>query len=148
MGRVHMRMLVRGGEAKGTFAKICNFESYPQLTDAVQRVTLTVSEGGHAVSDWEVLFRNGRLRWSEEDDFDPERLTIRFRQLEGDFESFGGIWSVDEDRAGCAVSLQAEFDLGMPTLAEMLDPVAESALRENVVRIVEGVVGSPIEVFP
>ena len=38
-----------------------------------------------------------------------------------------------------------DFDLGMPTLAPMIDPIAESTLRENVVAIVRGLTRRPVE---
>jgi ribosome-associated toxin RatA of RatAB toxin-antitoxin module len=129
------------GAADDVFERICNFERYPELTDAVRSVVVTPRADGSLASAWEVNFRNGILRWSETDRVDREQRTIEFEQLDGDFEAFTGRWSVEPANGGCVVGFEAAFDLGMPTLAPMLDPIAEGALRENVARILDGLTG-------
>jgi ribosome-associated toxin RatA of RatAB toxin-antitoxin module len=127
------------GAPDDVFERICDFERYPELTDAVRSVVVTPHADGTLASAWEVNFRNGILRWSETDRVDHEQRTIDFEQLDGDFEAFTGRWSVaPRDGGGCTVGFEAAFDLGMPTLAAMLDPIAEGALRENVARILDG----------
>jgi ribosome-associated toxin RatA of RatAB toxin-antitoxin module len=147
MREVHISARASDG-ADEIFARICDFERYPELTDAVRAVTITASVEQSLLSEWEVSFRNGILRWSEEDEIDRERRTVRFRQLDGDFDQFTGNWSVEQDGAGCTIRFQAQFDLGMPTLADMLDPIAEGALRENITRILEGLVGPTLRIMP
>ena len=44
------------------------------------------------MSHWEVTFRAGLLRSTEQDTFDPGALSITFRQLEGDAAVFDGSW--------------------------------------------------------
>ncbi|MFI1293614.1 type II toxin-antitoxin system RatA family toxin [Streptomyces sp. NPDC020792] len=117
-----------------TYDRIRDFAHYPQIIDVVRSVTAHQAEPGEPViSDWEVDFRNGILCWSEEDVFDDEALTIVFRQTEGDFESFEGRWEVEPAAAGGAhVRFAATFDFGLPSLAGIIDPVAERVLRETI----------------
>ena len=144
-----VNITARIGDARpeDVFDRICDFERYPELTDAVRSVIVVARDDGSVASEWEVRFRNGILRWSETDRIDAARRTIDFEQLDGDFESFAGRWSVHARDGGCTVGFEAAFDLGMPTLAEMLDPIAESALRENVARILTGLTGRPVELI-
>jgi ribosome-associated toxin RatA of RatAB toxin-antitoxin module len=127
------------------FDRIADFERYPEMTDAVRQVKVTAGAGGALVSEWEVAFRDGILRWSEEDEIDRAARTIRFRMLDGDFDQFTGEWSVESDGDATLVSFRSRFDLGMPTLAFMLDPIAENALRENIARILTGLLGEAVE---
>jgi ribosome-associated toxin RatA of RatAB toxin-antitoxin module len=136
-----------GASAEEVFDRISDFERYPQLTEAVRNVVVTPLPDGSLVSEWDVTFRNGILRWLETDRVDYRRRTIDFQQFEGDFEAFSGQWSVVADARGCTVGFKAAFDLGMPTLAPMLDPIAESALRDNVTRILSGLAGGPVELY-
>jgi ribosome-associated toxin RatA of RatAB toxin-antitoxin module len=137
---------VTGGEPAAVFEALSDFERYPQATDAVRQVTVTPYTTSTVASSWEVNFRTGILRWKEQDEFDREARTIRFTQIEGDLEHFSGVWHVDEHDDGCVVRFVAQFDMGIPTLAAMLDPIAEGALRENVSNIIRCLIDHPLEI--
>lgn len=125
------------------YRRLSDFARYPELTDAVRSVEIDPpGPDGSVVSRWTVLFRNGLLRWTESDTLDPVARTIVFRQLAGDFEVFDGRWTVRERDAGCEIAFDAHFDLGIPSLAPILDPVAESTLRANILTIVRGLLGT------
>ncbi|GGV28910.1 type II toxin-antitoxin system RatA family toxin [Streptomyces griseoflavus] len=127
------------GEA---YDRIRDFARYPELVDAVREVTVRPGPpGGPVESDWEVDFRNGVLAWSEEDVFDDGRLTIAFTQTDGDFEEFHGRWEVRAHGTGCLVRFTAEFDFGLPSLAGIIDPVAERVLCENIRLILDALLG-------
>jgi len=96
---------------------------------------------GSIVSEWTVAFRSGLLRWTERDVLDPVALSISFTQLAGDFETFAGTWTVEPVSDGTVVTFEAVFDLGIPSLADILDPVAEATLRSNILVILRGLLG-------
>ena len=84
------------------------------------------------VSQWEVNFRAGILRWREEDRFDRAALSIAFRQLEGDVAIFDGVWRCTDAPDGCEVTFDARLDMGIPSLADALEPIAvENPDREH-----------------
>jgi len=123
------------------FSRISDFAKYADYTDAVRSVTVTGGDGIATDSDWSVNFRSGVLCWSERDWIDPVARTIVFSQLAGDFESFEGGWSVDLTPVGVAIRFTATFDLGMPSLASLVNPVAERALKDNMGSILTGLLG-------
>jgi Polyketide cyclase / dehydrase and lipid transport len=94
------------------------------------------------VSAWEVNFREGVLRWTEVDVFNVEERTIRFRQIEGDVDYFAGVWSVRQASRGRLVCVECDFDMGIPGLNDILEPIAEQALRENARSILGGLIPS------
>jgi ribosome-associated toxin RatA of RatAB toxin-antitoxin module len=138
---------VTGGVPAEVFEVLSDFERYPAATDAVRQVIVSRQTTNKVASTWEVNFRSGILRWKEEDEFDRDARTIRFTQVEGDLEHFTGVWHVDEHRDGCVVRFVAQFDMGIPTLAAMLDPIAESALRENISNIIRCLLDEPVEIM-
>jgi ribosome-associated toxin RatA of RatAB toxin-antitoxin module len=144
---IEITAYVHDGVAGDVFDVISDFERYPEHTDAVRRVTIDGRDGATLSSAWEVNFRNGVLHWKEDDVLDSEQRTIRFTQTEGDLDRFDGAWHVDDHPKGCIVRFVARFDLGMPTLAAMLDPIAESALRENIGKIIRGLMDKPVEIL-
>lgn len=141
MPAADLAIRVPGVDPAAAYAALTDFERYPALTDAVRDVT--VEDGGR--SRWEVNFREGILRWTEIDVLDAEARTIAFEQESGDFHAFRGAWIVDDDPAGSVVRFHAEFDLGIPSLSELIDPLAVRALRDNVAAIVSGLFGRDVE---
>jgi ribosome-associated toxin RatA of RatAB toxin-antitoxin module len=129
------------------FAAVADFAAYPQHTGAVRQVTVRTTGDGDLESDWEVNFRNGILAWTERDAVDPAGRKITFEQLDGDFALFTGSWTVEPDGDGAVVRFEATFDLGMPSLAPMVDPIAERTLIENIRAILGGLLGAAVT-FP
>ena len=132
-----------GRGADELYPLLCDFERYPEFTPAVRSVRLIEAGDGSTVSRWEVLFRTGILRWTEEDRLNPDAYTITFKQTEGDIEYFAGIWTLRDVADGCEVRFSADFDLGIPALGSILEPIAERALTDNIQAILDGLLASP-----
>jgi ribosome-associated toxin RatA of RatAB toxin-antitoxin module len=145
MRSVQLRVHVPAGDPSAAYEKICDFACYSDLVDVVQSVTVRESADGQPVlSDWEVHFRNGLLRWSETDVFTPEQRRIVFEQTKGDFHVFRGEWHVDPSGVGCDVRFDAEFDFGIPSLAGILDPIAAKVLKETIALVIAGLLGDVV----
>jgi ribosome-associated toxin RatA of RatAB toxin-antitoxin module len=142
MRTVRLRLHVPHKSARDVYTTLANFELYPTLCDAVQNVAITEKSEHGTVSQWEVTFRAGLLCWTEEDTFDPDALTITFHQLEGDVAVFDGSWQCVDAAQGSEVLFSADLDLGIPSLADALEPIAVRTLIANIVSIVRGLVGS------
>jgi ribosome-associated toxin RatA of RatAB toxin-antitoxin module len=141
MRAVRLRLHVPHKSASDVYAALANFERYPVLCEAVQNVAVTEVSENLTVSHWEVTFRAGLLRWSEEDTFDSGALTITFRQLDGDIAIFDGSWQCVEATAGSEILFCARLDMGIPSLADALEPIAARTLIDNIISIVRGLVG-------
>jgi uncharacterized membrane protein len=141
MRTVVLRLHVSDKPASEVYQTLADFERYPELSDAVQSVAVTEMSENHTVSHWEVTFRAGLLRWTEEDTFDPGALSITFRQLEGDAAVFDGSWQCVDSAPGSEIVFSARLDMGIPSLADALEPIAARTLIDNIVSIVRGLVG-------
>jgi ribosome-associated toxin RatA of RatAB toxin-antitoxin module len=128
------------------YAQLADLESYPSRTDAVRSVLMHEETDGTKYSNWEVNFRGGVLRWSEFDRYDSDARCIAFDRRDGDPARLAGEWKVIEQPTGCSVSFTADFDMGMATFADVLNPLAERAMRDNVERIIGGILGPEHEV--
>ena len=143
MRSVMLRAKVPGPDPGRCFDRISDFARYPELVDVVRSVAVhPPTADGLEHSDWEVYFRNGILRWSEADRKDGSSHCIVFEQTDGDFDSFHGSWSVAPAGNGCAVTFETEFDFGIPSLAGILDPIAERVFKETIARVLTGLFGS------
>ncbi|MFJ9033186.1 type II toxin-antitoxin system RatA family toxin [Streptomyces sp. NPDC102274] len=136
MRSVQVKVSVHDVDAAVAFDRVSAFNRYSEFTDVIRSVTSRQESGEQEVSDWEVYFRNGILCWTESDRFDRDGLTITFEQIDGDFAEFTGVWRLVADGKDCVVDFSAEFDFGIPSLAGILDPVAERVFKETIARVV------------
>ncbi len=141
MRTVRLRLHVPHKPASDVYATLADFERYAELSDAVRSVAVSKVSGNLTVSRWEVTFRAGLLRWTEEDTFDPGALSITFRQLEGDVAVFDGSWKCVDAASGSEIVFSARLDMGIPSLADALEPIAVRTLTGNIVSIVRGLTG-------
>jgi len=147
MPQVKVEALVPDTDADTVFARISDFERYSHYTNAVREITLRTLGNGVVESAWSVNFRNGILRWSERDHIDSARRVVTFEQLDGDFDELSGQWTVTPAGQDVRVVFVAEFDLGMPSIAAMINPIAERTLRENIEAILRGLLGQNTVLF-
>ena len=145
MQSVRVRAFVRGVPAAVVFERVVAFERYPDLVETVTSVVVRRDDPDAPVSDWEVLFRHGVLRWTEVDRLDREKHVVDFDQTEGDFDIFRGRWVLRDSPDGTAVHFEAAFDFGVPSLETIIDPVAVRVLTETIVRTIEGLFSGDVE---
>jgi ribosome-associated toxin RatA of RatAB toxin-antitoxin module len=142
MKEVHVEVHLPGQPVERVFGALCDFSAYPELCAAVLSVQVEPVGEDQVLSSWEVSFQGGVLKWQERDRFDRAHHTIHFEQVAGDIEQFSGCWCVSHDGHGSTVRFDASFDLGIPMLADMLDPVAAQTIENNVQSIIDGLFAS------
>ncbi len=141
MRSVRLQLHVPHKPASDVYATLADFGRYPELSDAVRSVAVTEVSENLTVSRWEVTFRAGLLRWTEEDTLDPDVLSITFRQVDGDIAVFDGSWRCADAVAGSEIVFCARLDMGIPSLADALEPIAVRAMTDNIVAIARGLFG-------
>jgi len=144
MRHVSLYTCLPDADAAAVFDRISDFPRYADYTDAVREVRIESREDDRITSTWSVNFRNGVLCWTERDRIDRQALHIEFEQTAGDFTVFTGSWQVEQIDGNVAVLFTAAFDLGMPSLAAIIDPIAERALLENIQSILRGLLGDTV----
>lgn len=139
MRHVELDAVVRGEDARQVFAAVARFDRFPELAPHVEATTVhgTLPDLKGS-SSWELHFRSGLLRWTEQDRFDTEALQIAFEQEDGDFDTFEGKWALTQDGADVVVHFEVDFDFGIPSLEGILDPIAERVIKETVAWAVTG----------
>jgi ribosome-associated toxin RatA of RatAB toxin-antitoxin module len=128
-----------------TFVLLSDFGSYPSYTETVRNSEVERLADDRTRTSWEVNFRNGILKWVEEEHLQPDDGRIEFQAIGGDLERFDGFWQVTPTDEGCTVQLHVEFDSGLGTLSDIVEPIAERTLRENFEVILRALVGGEVE---
>ncbi|WP_055480119.1 SRPBCC family protein [Sphaerimonospora mesophila] len=109
---------------------VCDLEKHPEYMADVLEIRYLERNAETALSSWRVLLNGSELTWEEKDVFHPP-YRIDFDQTDGDLEVFRGSWTLKEIEDGVNVVLEIEFDLGIPSLAAVLDPVGIQAIHSN-----------------
>jgi ribosome-associated toxin RatA of RatAB toxin-antitoxin module len=112
---------------------VVDIESYPALMESVRSVRIVDFAGPtERTVAWSVTLKGSILEWREVERLDPARHVVRFEQLSGDMERFEGAWRLTARAPHLTrVRLAVSFEIGIPLLAEMLNPVAQRSLHDN-----------------
>ncbi|MDI5964491.1 type II toxin-antitoxin system RatA family toxin [Streptantibioticus silvisoli] len=116
-----------------SWAAVMDVESYPHVMDNVRAVRITATTAPDTrTTAWSVDLKGSVLEWTESERLDHAAMRFDFHQLSGDLTDFSGYWGVRHgDDGGSVVTLSVDFEIGIPLLADMLNPVAAKALRDN-----------------
>lgn len=118
-----------------------DMEAFPQFMPDVKSVKVLERGPNYTVTDWKVQIVGRQFQWQERDEFDDERYHIRYRQTGGDLKKFEGEWRFEETGDGVKITLTVDFDLGMPMLAGMINPILVKAVQMNSDKMLEAIKG-------
>lgn len=119
------------------WAAVVDVQGYPDCMESVDSVEIVDQrDDEHRTTAWSVRLKGSVLQWTETELIDHRARRFDFEQVSGDLGEFVGHWAVrPEPDGGSTVSLHVDFDIGIPLLAQMLNPVAADALRESAVQM-------------
>jgi ribosome-associated toxin RatA of RatAB toxin-antitoxin module len=119
-------------DARRVWNIINDVESFPRTMSHVRSVKIVETGPDYRITAWEIDCKGFIMRWTEREEGDFSRLRIDYRQIEGDMSAFEGFWQLRAlGTDSTEVTLSVQFEIGIPMLSEMLDPVAERAIQEN-----------------
>ena len=141
MRTTEMNARLNGVAAGEAFDRLSDFASYAELAPSIRSIEIEQVRDGVLQTTWNVNFRGGTMRWTEEDILDREAGTITFTLVKGSLKQFDGAWVISEADGGSDVRFTCDFAVGMPAVATLLDPLAERAIRDNIQEILRGLFG-------
>jgi ribosome-associated toxin RatA of RatAB toxin-antitoxin module len=130
--QVEVSALHPTGTAKEAFAVLRDLDRHVTTEGVIRALRIERRQRDSRISHWDVRFRNGVLRWSQRDELDEDSGTMRFTSVDGDVAVLEGAWRVTDADEGVRIAFWCEFDLGIPSLSEFIDPVAKRLLKETV----------------
>lgn len=78
-------------------------------------------------SAWSIALKGAILKWVEHDVIDHPTMVMSFSQVSGDLSMFEGHWRlVERSPELTEVSFEVVFEIGIPLLAEMLNPSGDT----------------------
>jgi ribosome-associated toxin RatA of RatAB toxin-antitoxin module len=110
-----------------------DIERFPDLMEDLEALQVLSREGGAAVSLWSARISAFRMkvRWKQEDVWDDEARTCRFRQIEGDFDFMRGEWRFVQDSGGTRFHSSLEYEFRVPGLGSLAGSVIQGLIKKN-----------------
>jgi ribosome-associated toxin RatA of RatAB toxin-antitoxin module len=120
---------------------VVDIEGYQDSMDTVRSVRIIEQDNEcRRRAAWSVLLKGAILEWEEEEHLDHETHRVVFKQIRGDLEHFDGHWALHTlGPEQTRVVFEVVFEIGIPMLADMLNPAAQRSLRENCTEMLQGV---------
>ena len=115
-------------EAYGIAKKM---EEYPKFMENLDYVKVVETGTGYTVTDWMAKLEGKKFKWQEKDIFDDANLTITYKQTAGDLKKFEGQWSFVQQGNITRITLTVDFEMGIPVLAALINPIAKKAIKGN-----------------
>ncbi|MGC4048115.1 MAG: SRPBCC family protein [Armatimonas sp.] len=136
MPRVEGHVLIRAGR-DSVIAVARNNESFPEFMEDVQSLNvLSKSEDGKTITtEWVGIIPrfNKKIRWEQEDTWDLDRGTCRFRQIMGDFDEFSGVWGFTEEEPGLTrFDSMIDYRLEIPLVGALIKSVIQKTMENNI----------------
>lgn len=119
------------GSPDDAYAMIKDMEAYPRFMEDVVSLRIVQREEHAYITEWVARLQGRLVRWTERDEFDDSRRVQTYRQVSGDLKRFEGQWRVTPAEGGARVYLSVDFELGIPMLAGLLNPVARLVAKRN-----------------
>ena len=120
---------------------VLDIERYPDLMTNV--VSAKIDEWETPTtrrSQWAMIIKGATLVWTDREFIAHDEHTVNFTQVSGDLERFEGAWEIGAKGPELTrVRLVISFNIGIPLLAGMLNPVAQRAIYGNAREMLEGV---------
>ncbi len=110
---------------------LCDFESFSKVAPSViDKVTVHDRTGKQGKSEWFVTIDGAPMTWIERDEFTPDRFSIGFESIYGDFDILKGAWWVRDHRGdGVRLCYKLSYEMGIPILDDTLGDILSEKIR-------------------
>ena len=128
MPRIEVSTLLKNKAAE-VYGLIKNMEAFPDFMRDVKSLKIVKALPDKIITAWEIEIEGAGIKWKEEDIFDEEKLELNFSAIEGDYKEYQGKWKVTPLPKATKLSIEANFDWGIPVLEKYVGKTLEKRAR-------------------
>jgi len=128
MPRIEVSTNIRD-TASDVYSTIKNMESFSNFMRDIKSLRIIKKFPNKIISAWEIEIEGAPIKWKEEDIFDDKKLELNFNALEGDYKTYRGRWKVIPMDKYTKVTIEADFDWGIPVLEKYVDKALQKRAR-------------------
>ena len=128
--------VIINGDVEKTYALAKNVEAFPEFMPDVKSVTILErsEDGKELVTEFVGIVKEFKttLKWVEEDVWDDEAKTCRFKLRKGDFKSYSGTWTFEPVDGGTKYTSVIDFEYDIPMLGPLLKALVARKMQQNI----------------
>lgn len=108
-------------------------ERFPQFMPDLERVEVLERGKGWTRTRWvaRVPEFNRQIQWLEEDEWDEAQRECRFRQQEGDFDRYQGVWRFLAEGQETKAQLRIDYDIQVPLVGALIKGLIQKKMQHN-----------------
>ena len=113
-------------------------ENFPKIMEDLEAVYILEQDAvsdrlTHVVSEWHgrIPAFNRKVTWTEEEFWNSVDHTCSFKQIEGDFTEYTGIWSFQAVPDGVLVELSIDYVFEVPLIGPIIGKVVQKLMTHN-----------------
>lgn len=117
------------------YAVARDVEAFPDFMEDLQSLTVKErsDDGNRTITEWVGLVRQFamKLKWEQEDVWDPARRRDEFRALKGDVDEMTGYWQFTQDGAGTRFESLVDYEVNVPLVGPLVKGVIRKLMEKN-----------------
>lgn len=119
------------GSASKVFSQILRLSEFEKFMYNVRESRLLERVGNTSLMNWVVEVDGIPIRWLERNEINRSKMTVQFKSLDGDFETFDGHWMVTREGTQTFLELNARIKMGIPSLQQVVGQALKKKVEEN-----------------
>jgi len=133
--RVESSVIINGPVDK-VFALARDIEAFPQFMPDLKKVTILERspDGSHVIGEFVGYIKDFRLtiKWVEEDEWDEQAKTCKFKLVKGDFKNYSGLWTFEPVDGGTKYTSVIDFEYEIPLIGPIIKSLVAKLMKQNV----------------
>lgn len=142
MPRVESSVIINAPVEK-VFALAKDIEAFPEFMPDLKNVTILErsEDGNRTTSEFVGYIRDFKItmKWTEEDEWDPDAKTCRFKLVKGDFKSYSGLWTFEPEDGGTRYTSVIDFEYEIPLIGPIIKSLVAKLMKQNVDNMLEAI---------
>lgn len=116
---------------------LSDMKSYSEHMSDVIDVQVERTSADEGTAFWNTKIENAEFNWTQQNVYDAENRTVRFKLLDGDFSMMTGEWKIDEDDNHFFLCLDLEYEVGLPVIEDILGPILKKKMQTNALNMLK-----------
>ena len=118
-----------------------DIERFPDFMEDVESVEILERRSDGYLSRWVGVVKefNRRVTWTEEDHWDDDSHVCTFKQVDGDFSSYGGTWKFEPAGEQTRMTLEVEYEYNVPLIGALIKGLLQRKMEQNCRSMLEAI---------
>ncbi len=142
MPRVESSVIINSDVDK-VFALARDIESFPQFMPDLKKVSILDKspDGRRVISEFVGDIKQFKItvKWTEEDEWDEDAKTCRFKLIKGDFKNYSGLWTFEPVEGGTKFTSVIDFEYDIPLIGPMIKALVAKLMKQNVENMLQAI---------